>query len=224
MDVTCKNPNEMVAFTPEFGSPLPTGAGAEAVLDAHGRVVSEGPRTTQTVPAGGQVIEAIGTEATWLDRHAKVGKRLKVTTRVTGPGGRTLRFGPDDSVVNGGPRLVTDGRVSIAPSADGLIHPDDASYFYGWGIRRNPRTMIGVDRRGRLLLVEVDGRYAAHSQGLSIPEAGELMRSLGAVQAMNLDGGGSSTMVVGGKVVNTPSDATGQRPVGDAVVVLPAGS
>lgn len=221
MDVTCKNPNEMVAFTPEFGSPLPTGAGSEAVLDARGRVVSEGPRTALTVPAGGKVIEAIGTEAAWLDAHATVGTRLRLTTRITGSGGRTLRFGPADSVVNGGPRLVTDGRVSIEPRADGLIHPDDPSYFYGWGIRRNPRTMIGVDRRGRLLLVEVDGRYAAHSQGLSIPEAGELMRSLGAVQAMNLDGGGSSTMVASGTLVNTPSDATGERPVGDAVVVLP---
>jgi hypothetical protein len=191
------------------------------VLDAHGRVVSEGPRTATTVPAGGEVIEGIGTEATWLDRHATVGERLRVRTRVTGPGGRTVRFGPADSVVNGGPRLVTGGRVSIAPRADGLIHPDDPSYFYGWAIRRNPRTMIGTDRQGRLLLVEVDGRYAAHSQGLSIPEAGSLMRSLGAVEAMNLDGGGSSTMVAGGELVNTPSDATGERPVGDAVVVLP---
>ena len=221
MDTTCKNPDELVAFTPEFGSPLPAGAGSEAVLDADGRVVSEGPRTATTVPGGGTVIEGIGTEATWLDRHVTVGERLRVTTRVTGPGGRTVRFGPADSVVNGGPQLVAGGRVSIAPRADGLIHTDDPSFFYGWGIRRNPRTMIGTDRRGRLLLVEVDGRYAALSQGLSIPEAGQLMRSLGAVEAMNLDGGGSSTMVVDGTMVNTPSDATGQRPVGDAVVVLP---
>jgi hypothetical protein len=221
MDFTCTNPNEMVAFTPEFGSPLPTGAGSEAVLDARGRVVSEGPRTATTVPSGGRVIEAIGTEASWLDQHATVGQRLRVTTRVTGSDGHTLRFGPADSVVNGGPQLIDGGRVSIEPQADGLIHADDPSFFYGWGIRRNPRTMIGTDRQGRLLLVEVDGRNATHSQGLSIPEAGELMRSLGAVEAMNLDGGGSSAMVVGGKLLNTPSDATGERPVGDAVVVLP---
>jgi exopolysaccharide biosynthesis protein len=170
------------------------------------------------------VIEAIGTEADWLDRHVTVGERLRLRTRVTGPGGRVVRFGPSGSAVNGGPQLVHDGRVTIAPKADGLIHADDPSYFYGCGIRRNPRTMIGVDRRGRLLLVEVDGRYADHSQGPSIPEAGELMRSLGAVEAMNLDGGDSSTMVAGGRLVNTPSDATGQRAVGDAVVVLPGES
>lgn len=221
MDFTCKNPNELVAFTPEFGSPLPAGAGSEAVLDAHGQVVSEGPRTATTVPEGGTVVEGIGTEEAWLDQNATVGRRLRVTTRVTGPDGRAVRFGPSDSAVNGGPQLVDGGRVSIEPRADGLIHSDDPSFFYGWGIRRNPRTMIGTDDRGRLLLVEVDGRYATLSQGLSIPEAGELMRSFGAVEAMNLDGGGSSTMVVGGKPVNTPSDTTGQRPVGDAVVVLP---
>ncbi|CAM5569192.1 hypothetical protein SCANM63S_08299 [Streptomyces canarius] len=48
------------------------------------------------------------------------------------------------------------------------------------------------------------------------------MKSLGAVQAMNLDGGGSTAMAVGGTLVNTPSDATGERPVGDTVQVLPA--
>lgn len=221
MDVTCANPNEMVVFTPEFGSALPTGAGAEAVLDAQGRVVSQGPRTATSVPAGGKVIEAIGTEAAWLQQHATVGRRLRVVTRVTGPRGRAVRFAPGDSAVNGGPQLVNDGNVSIAPRVDGLIHPDDPSYFYGWGIRRNPRTMIGVDRQGRLLLVEVDGRQAAASQGLTIPEAGRLMKALGAVQAMNLDGGGSSSMVIDDRLVNTPSDTTGERPVGDALVVLP---
>jgi exopolysaccharide biosynthesis protein len=47
------------------------------------------------------------------------------------------------------------------------------------------------------------------------------MKALGAVQAMNLDGGGSSSMVIDDRLVNTPSDTTGERPVGDALVVLP---
>ncbi|MCO5998017.1 phosphodiester glycosidase family protein [Actinoallomurus rhizosphaericola] len=221
-DVTCTDPNELAVFTPEFGGPLPTGPGTEAVLDAHGTVVSTGPRTATSVPAGGRVIEAIGTEASWLGEHAIVGHRLRLRTKVTGPGGRPVDFGPNDSVVNGGPQLVTDGRVAIAPQADGLVHPGDPSFYYGWVLRRNPRTMIGTDRRGRLLLVEADGRQASLSQGLSIAEAGQVMKSLGAVQAMNLDGGGSTTMVVGGQMINSPSDATGQRPVGDAVVVLPS--
>jgi exopolysaccharide biosynthesis protein len=50
------------------------------------------------------------------------------------------------------------------------------------------------------------------------------MRSLGAVDAMNLDGGGSTAMAVQGKLVTSPSDATGERPVGDTVLVLPPGA
>lgn len=65
-----------------------------------------------------------------------------------------------------------------------------------------------------------EGRQTA-SLGLSIKEAADVATSLGMVEAINLDGGGSTTMAVGGKVVNNSSDASGERPVGDAVLVLP---
>jgi exopolysaccharide biosynthesis protein len=78
----------------------------------------------------------------------------------------------------------------------------------------------GVDAQGRTLLVTADGRQTT-SLGLSIKEAADVARSLGMVDAINLDGGGSTTMVTGGQVINSPSDAAGQRPVGDAVLVLP---
>ncbi|MEZ0074872.1 exopolysaccharide biosynthesis protein [Planotetraspora sp. GP83] len=82
--------------------------------------------------------------------------------------------------------------------------------------------MAGVDAKGRLMLVTVDGRLTGGSEGFTIAEAADFMRSLGAVQALNLDGGGSTTMVIGGQLVNNPSDATGERPVGDTIQVLPA--
>jgi exopolysaccharide biosynthesis protein len=50
---------------------------------------------------------------------------------------------------------------------------------------------------------------------------GDVLLELGAVDAMNLDGGGSTTMVIHNKVVNRPSDATGERPVSDAILVFP---
>ena len=65
-----------------------------------------------------------------------------------------------------------------------------------------------------------EGRQTA-SLGLSIKEAADVATSLGMVEAINLDGGGSTTMAVGGKVVNNSSDASGERPVGDALLVLP---
>jgi exopolysaccharide biosynthesis protein len=88
-------------------------------------------------------------------------------------------------------------------------------------LRRNPRTAAGVTRAGRIILLTSDGRRPGHSVGLSIPETARVMRALGAVQAVNLDGGGSTAMVVAGRLEGVPSDSGGERPVGDAIVLVP---
>lgn len=85
---------------------------------------------------------------------------------------------------------------------------------------RQPRTAVGVTGDGRLLLVVVDGRQPGYSVGMTLQELADLMASLGAVDALNLDGGGSSTMWVNGVRVNRPSDGV-ERGVGSALVVLP---
>ena len=77
------------------------------------------------------------------------------------------------------------------------MHPGDPSFAYGWFVKRNPRTFAGVDGQGRTVLVTVDGR-TTDDLGLSIPETADVARSLGMVDAINLDGGGSTTMVVDG--------------------------
>jgi exopolysaccharide biosynthesis protein len=76
---------------------------------------------------------------------------------------------------------------------------------------------VGWNDRGDLLLVTVDGRQSGRS-GLSVIDAASLMRSLGAVEALNLDGGGSSTFVLKGRTVNRPS-TSGHRERGVAVAV-----
>ena len=113
------------------------------------------------------------------------------------------------------------GRIDITAEAEGFDHPGDPSFYYGFGIRRNPRTIAGVTRDGRLLLVAVDGRAPGYSAGLSFSEEAAVMRALGATDATNLDGGGSTTMTIRGTVVTRPSDATGERPLGDAILLLP---
>jgi hypothetical protein len=128
------------------------------------------------------------------------------------PLGETVRvrwsFGWNASdVVGGMPILVQDGRT-VAPSCSTSF------------CRRNPRTAIGWTANGRLLLVVVDGRRPSWSQGATLREMADIMRDLGAVQALNLDGGGSSTMVVRGDVVNKPSDDR-ERLLTNAVLILP---
>jgi hypothetical protein len=88
---------------------------------------------------------------------------------------------------------------------------------------RQPRTALGVTADGHMLLVVVDGRQPGYSVGMTLQELADLMQSLGAVNAINLDGGGSSTMWVNGMLANRPSDGS-QRGVGNALVVVPGGA
>jgi hypothetical protein len=109
--------------------------------------------------------------------------------------------------IGGNPTLVEDG-VITAEDCTG-------SYFCD----RNPRTVVGVTASGRILLVTVDGRQE-RSVGMKLVELAELMRYLGATWALNLDGGGSTTMWVEGGIVNKPSDVP-ERAVGSSLIVLP---
>jgi hypothetical protein len=117
-------------------------------------------------------------------------------------------------LVGGWPRILHGGRSVAADAAvvEGTISRNAEM--------RHPRTAVGVSRDGRtLLLVVVDGRSTA-SVGATLVELAELMRRLGAWDALNFDGGGSTTMVIDGAVVNTPSDTTGERAVGNALLLL----
>jgi putative cell wall-binding protein len=88
---------------------------------------------------------------------------------------------------------------------------------------RAPRTAIGSLPNGSLVLVVVDGRQPGYSTGMTPRELADFMVGLGCIDAMNLDGGGSTSLVVDGMLANRPSDAAGQRAVGSALLIDPAG-
>ena len=225
-DLTCTDPSEIVAFTPDGLSSLPKGPGVEVVIDPAGTVADVRDRSGAAPPRGSWVLQAIGDEAAWLRSAARVGRTLRVTTEVRDSRGKPVPLARGDFIVNGGPMLVERGAIVIDADRDGLVRhePGVDNFFFGWVRQRNPRTMAGVDARGRLLLVAADGRQAGRSAGLSILEAAQVMKALGAVTAMNLDGGGSTTMVLDGQVVNRPSDPSGERADGDAILVKPRAS
>jgi hypothetical protein len=85
---------------------------------------------------------------------------------------------------------------------------------------RHPRTLIGVDARGAIWLAAIDGRQPDYSVGMTFAELETLCDRLQLTDALNLDGGGSTTMVVKGKIVNKPSEPTGPRPVSDAILAI----
>ena len=100
--------------------------------------------------------------------------------------------------IGGAPVLVDRGEVSISAEAE-AIGPE-------MSLKRHPRTLIGWAGGNRMLLLVCDGRQPTWSMGLTLGEAAQTMRDLGCVEALNLDGGGSSTFVAAGRVLNRPSD------------------
>jgi exopolysaccharide biosynthesis protein len=83
---------------------------------------------------------------------------------------------------------------------------------------RHPRTALGWNDE-HFFLVVVDGRQEALSVGMTYRELAALMRRLGCTHAMNLDGGGSSTLWLGGRIMNSPSDGR-ERPVANSLIVI----
>jgi hypothetical protein len=137
-------------------------------------------------------------------------------------GGDTLHLGgwhlvrgaPDGrtELVSGFPALLSGG------SRVGDLGVDDRPGFAG---ERHPRTAMGWDPvRDRVWIVVVDGRRAGVSEGMTLPELAAFLETLGATEALNLDGGGSSVLVVGGRVVSRPSDPGGARPVANALLLV----
>ncbi|GAB2555929.1 phosphodiester glycosidase family protein [Kribbella endophytica] len=220
-DVTCTDADELIAYDASYGVATPSGPGAEAIVDRRGVVTAIRTATRGgAIPEGGRTVQATGQQVAGLLAAAKVGKRLEIKASLVDARGHDVRLDRRTTIVNGGPELVHNGRVTGTVKADGMAPADNPSFYYGWVHKRNPRTIAGVDNQGRTVLITADGRGVG-SLGLGIGEAAAVAKSFGLRDAINLDGGGSTTMVANGKVLNTPSDATGERPVGDALVITP---
>jgi hypothetical protein len=114
-------------------------------------------------------------------------------------------------VVGGGPNLIVNGKVDIDAKQEGF----EDSFITGL----NPRTATGVTADGKLLLLTVDGRQQL-SKGVSLAGLAKIMLRYGAVNAINLDGGGSTTMAVKGMVMNSIAATGLERPVADAICVF----
>ena len=115
-----------------------------------------------------------------------------------------------DDALHAGPVLMHEGKIRVT---------SDEEVFFGSTIPNiHPRTAAGYRNSGELVLLVVDGRQI-DSRGVDLQELAILMRDLGCVEAINLDGGGSSAMVVDGKLLNRPGGTTSQREVMSAIAV-----
>jgi hypothetical protein len=205
-------------FDPSFGETLDTLSGSlRVVVSGSGGAVQsvDSGLVATSIPSSGGVL-SLGPRA-----PAAVRERLLIAARARGRFAVSVRIGPVSprEAVGGFPVLVRDS-IEV-PGLDSAGAPTFAPV-------RHPRTLVGVAGRGRrLLFITIDGRQPGYSAGTTNRETARIALALGSTEAINLDGGGSTTMVVvrpGAdstryEVVNKPSDPQGERPVGNALLV-----
>ncbi len=196
---------DLVIYNGNYGSSTGTNAFGREVKLVDGRVTEVSTKGNMGLEGNCLVLSGHGDKAAAL-AGLRRGDRVTLT--------QTLGSQAADQaevVVGGGPSLLTAGQVDVRSSQENMAGD------IAWG--RAPRTSVGIKADGSLIILVADGR-ASSSAGLSLNELAKYLRRLGAVQAVNFDGGGSSEMVLDGKVLNDPSDGE-ERPVSIGLGVFP---
>ena len=155
------------------------------------------------IPANGWVVSLHGKAA---DAFAgvQIGDEVEIEQHIGSP------WEGAAEIVSVGPRLVKDGVPYVTTAAEQLGEIDQ---------HREPRSAFAVTKRGTYLLAVADGRQQ-DSHGQTLSEWAKLLIAFGAQDALNLDGGGSSEIIAGGRVLNSPSDGR-ERGIGLGIVILP---
>jgi Exopolysaccharide biosynthesis protein related to N-acetylglucosamine-1-phosphodiester alpha-N-acetylglucosaminidase len=115
------------------------------------------------------------------------------------------------TAVGGGPVVLEAGAVKV-------YNKEERMFVTGLQ-DKHPRTAMGYTRDGRLIILAVEGRNPGIAEGATLEQLGHMLLQAGCVEGLNLDGGGSSCLLINGKTTIKPSDKEGQRPVPAVFVV-----
>jgi len=115
------------------------------------------------------------------------------------------------TAIGGGPTLIHDGKIEITNRQEQML--------VGGDNEKHPRTAMGYTGDGRLIILVIQGRFPGVAEGATLQQEADLLLKLGCYEALNLDGGGSSCMLVNGKETIKPSDREGQRPVPGVFII-----
>lgn len=193
--------DSLVIYNRFYGPRTRTNEYGRELTVVDGRVTAVG-RGNSAIPANGCVISLHGSAAD-IYSEVKVGDVVRIDETLGAPWDKAVEL------VSVGPCLVKDGAIHVTTAAEQLEDIDR---------HREPRSAIATTTRGTYLLAVVDGRQAS-SHGCTLTEWARLLKAFGAKDALNLDGGGSSELVAGGEILNSPSDGR-ERGIGSAIVVL----
>ncbi len=128
----------------------------------------------------------------------------ELRTQLKSGGRKKLRW-KMETAIGGGPVLLQQGQVYITNKEERMFVTGEND--------KHPRTAMGYTYDGRLIILAVEGRRPGQADGASLVQTAEILKALGCKEALNLDGGGSSCLLVNGKATIQPSDKEGERPV-----------
>jgi hypothetical protein len=209
---------KVMLFTPSYHQDTDTAKGGiEWVVRGSPLRVVNGPnRAGKTkIPADGFVVSYGGATPPAALARLKPGARVTLDISYEPIEGPSEAWSSVQDIVGGAGLLVRDGQ----DVADWSVEVFTTTFAE----IRHPRTLIGTTADGTIWLATVDGRQPQLSVGMTLVELRNLAHRLDLVNALNLDGGGSTTMWVKGEIVNSPSDAAGPRKVSDALLVYTEG-
>ena len=212
---TTRHRGKLMLFTPAYHSDTDAAKGGlEWVVSGKPLRVAGAPQTAgkTPIPRDGFVLSYGGTTAPPPLSALTRGTRVELDTIYTSPDRSPDDWARAEAIVGGAGLLIRDGRLIEDWTAEQLTA--------GFPETRHPRTAIGTHPDGSVWLITVDGRQPTLSAGMSLFELRSLAARLGLTEALNLDGGGSTTMWVQGQIVNSPSDVAGPRKVSDALLVM----
>ncbi|CAN5383388.1 hypothetical protein BH20ACI1_BH20ACI1_00850 [soil metagenome] len=204
--------NELIVFTPEFGrTTLTEPNGMELIIRKNKVVEININKGSSAIPSDGFVLSANGSEIPDLLKFANLNYKINLEITMTRHDAGEIDASGED-IVGGAPQLIKNGKIEITWEQE-----KTSKAFVE---TKHPRTAVAKLKDGKFLMVTVDGR-SEESGGIGLEDLAKILLELGATDAMNLDGGGSTTMFLGGKIVNKPSDKEGERKVSDAILVFP---
>lgn len=181
------NASITMLYTPERGSTVGFKGGTAVVMEK-GIVTKKVPNTDVAIPKNGSVLVFTGNQKSSSDRFT-VGSTVEMNYKYTNAAGKEIPWQDVVTAVGAGPRLVKDGKIAVNPTSEGF---KDTKILNASGARSG----IAIMADGSVMLATVSGA--------TIKEWAAVMQKLGAKEAMNLDGGASSGIYAGGKMLTSP--------------------
>ncbi len=206
---------KLMLYTPRYGPDSDTApAGVEWQLDGTPLAVTavRANAGKTAIPRAGAVLSFGGTVLPMALERLTVGQAVAIESSFQSSFGTLPQTWVDAVDIVGGP-----GRRGLKGTAP--THRSEQHQPARFTTERHPRTVVGASKNGTIWLITVDGRNPQVSIGMTFAELQRLAFDLKLYYALNLDGGGSTTMVVNGALVNHPSDPAGPRRVSDGLIV-----